>query len=320
LADTHHCPFCNVEVDEDMLVFGGTCPQCFGEIPGEEAATDPGEEVKAKQHAQDAKRLRRRMLLPVAMAFIMAITILTTALALLFWPKPPMAMLDLDDDKYAMLDVDYDVAVEAPVADPKAARGGKRGAGKLPASNSPAPKTGISGFKLDPNGLGADLDPLASGQTGPGNSTVRAGTRGSSNTDLTVDAAPTTHGNSNIGGGGLFDDSVGNATITRSKGEGVRLTDDNAIIQMVQKVMRDELKRLKTCYTDQLKVDETLQGAWVLNFTVAASGKTKEVSIAAKDAENTALEQCMAKKMNTWEFQPIKADLPVRKTVTFRPS
>jgi len=107
---------------------------------------------------------------------------------------------------------------------------------------------------------------------------------------------------------------------TRSKGEGVRLTDDNAIIQMVQKVMRDELKRLKTCYTDQLKVDETLQGAWVLNFTVAASGKTKEVSIAAKDAENTALEQCMAKKMNTWEFQPIKADLPVRKTVTFRPS
>ena len=33
----------------DLLVFGGACPHCLIDIPGEEAPTDPGEELKKKQ-------------------------------------------------------------------------------------------------------------------------------------------------------------------------------------------------------------------------------------------------------------------------------
>ena len=36
------CPFCKAEITEDTARFGGHCPSCLIEIPGEEAATDPG--------------------------------------------------------------------------------------------------------------------------------------------------------------------------------------------------------------------------------------------------------------------------------------
>ena len=36
------CPFCKVQIDEEILIYGGTCPTCLIEIPGEESATDPG--------------------------------------------------------------------------------------------------------------------------------------------------------------------------------------------------------------------------------------------------------------------------------------
>lgn len=36
------CPFCKAQIDEEILLYGGTCPTCLIEIPGEESATDPG--------------------------------------------------------------------------------------------------------------------------------------------------------------------------------------------------------------------------------------------------------------------------------------
>ena len=54
------CPFCKGNVAEDILVYGGRCPQCLIEIPGEEAPTDPGEEVRAEQAAAAATAEKRR--------------------------------------------------------------------------------------------------------------------------------------------------------------------------------------------------------------------------------------------------------------------
>ena len=39
------CPFCGAGVDEDLIALGGICPRCFGEIPGEQTATDPGDDL-----------------------------------------------------------------------------------------------------------------------------------------------------------------------------------------------------------------------------------------------------------------------------------
>jgi len=98
------------------------------------------------------------------------------------------------------------------------------------------------------------------------------------------------------------------------------LVDDNAIIGMIQRVMKAELRKMKTCYTEQLEVDENLQGQWVLMFTIASNGNTKDVSVSAKQNTNADLELCMATKVKGWQFQPIKADMPVKKTVRYKPS
>ena len=36
------CPFCSTEISEELSLYGGHCPSCLIEIPGEEAITDPG--------------------------------------------------------------------------------------------------------------------------------------------------------------------------------------------------------------------------------------------------------------------------------------
>jgi hypothetical protein len=36
------CPFCQAAISEEMSLYGGHCPSCLIQIPGEEAATDPG--------------------------------------------------------------------------------------------------------------------------------------------------------------------------------------------------------------------------------------------------------------------------------------
>jgi len=48
------CPFCKESVDEAILEYGGRCPSCLIEIPGEDAPTDPGEVAKAAQEAEEA--------------------------------------------------------------------------------------------------------------------------------------------------------------------------------------------------------------------------------------------------------------------------
>lgn len=83
-----NCPFCGGEIDEDLERFGGPCPHCFGHIPGEEAATDPGEEVKAQQRAEDARRRKRQQQIPViAAALATAVVLLGVYLNL---QPPPM--------------------------------------------------------------------------------------------------------------------------------------------------------------------------------------------------------------------------------------
>jgi hypothetical protein len=67
------CPFCRESVDEDVLVNGGRCPSCLIEIPGEEAATDPGEDALARQVAET--EAARRSPLPMVAAAALAVIV-----------------------------------------------------------------------------------------------------------------------------------------------------------------------------------------------------------------------------------------------------
>lgn len=58
------CPFCGAEVAEDLVLYGGSCPACFNEIPGEEAPTNPGEQALANAEVE-AAAARKRSIWPV---------------------------------------------------------------------------------------------------------------------------------------------------------------------------------------------------------------------------------------------------------------
>ena len=53
INDPLNLPLCT---PQDLVTFGGTCPKCFAEIPGEEAATDPGADVRAAIERRAARR------------------------------------------------------------------------------------------------------------------------------------------------------------------------------------------------------------------------------------------------------------------------
>ena len=65
------CPFCGKGVERDILVNGGRCPHCLIEIPGEEAATNPGEGALAQQ-AAESRAARPRWPLALGFAALLA--------------------------------------------------------------------------------------------------------------------------------------------------------------------------------------------------------------------------------------------------------
>jgi hypothetical protein len=49
------CPFCSVEISEELSLYGGHCTHCLIEIPGEEAVTNPGVAATAEGSAVQGK-------------------------------------------------------------------------------------------------------------------------------------------------------------------------------------------------------------------------------------------------------------------------
>jgi hypothetical protein len=99
------CPFCGSSVSEDLVTYGGTCPKCFAEIPGEEAPTDPGIEVREAQDRRDRMwQLARTVASVSAMLAVVSCTG-AVAFALVLWPEPEVAdLLDFDTLDFPMPD------------------------------------------------------------------------------------------------------------------------------------------------------------------------------------------------------------------------
>ena len=116
------CPFCGNKVDDDLITFGGTCPRCFAEIPGEEAATDPGEDVKAAQARKDQMRATLRTVLPVLFVIpIIAVLGLAALYIGVFRPEPEVVLLDFDEgDDYPI----PELVAAAPEPEPEPANDG----------------------------------------------------------------------------------------------------------------------------------------------------------------------------------------------------
>ncbi len=100
------------------------------------------------------------------------------------------------------------------------------------------------------------------------------------------------------------------------------LVDDNAIVEMVKDTVKTELPKLRySCYEPLLRDDPVLQGSWLLHFTVQTDGSVAAVTASPNPGTvpSPALEQCLREQLQAWRFLPIRAELPVRKTIGFKP-
>lgn len=311
------CPFCGGEVAEELTTFGGTCPKCFVHIPGEEAATDPGDDVKAALEASDRARSKRRALMPVFAAIPVVLGLVGVAAWYLLRPVPTVDMLDFDlvDSTFvpeivAAPEPVEEAADEAPVTGSTARVGsGARPApdgGGLPASRLLAtPATGLSDGGLRASDLGTPTQGIRSSEE------VRSRASGVATGPASLSGGLSTGGS----GSGTLDFGL---DVTNERKAGV-LEDPEAIRQMIAERMSGQMQQLNSCYERQLKAEPGLSGRWRIRYTVGADGTVRDASVVGLNGANREFEQCMIGIMNRWRFGRIIRDQPVQRTVAFRP-
>lgn len=314
------CPFCGGEVSEQVVMYGGTCPHCFANIPGEEEATDPGEAVKQEQAVADRRRAQRRVFLPLLLAIPVAGAILAGSIWYALQPAPELAMLDFDDsDAYTF---DFQILADA---EPEA----QEEPSEDPAPTKQRPSTGSSGSSptkqagiVKPS-LSSSTDDFAddalegladAGKSSGGSLPSRRSGSADDDGDL-GNMAMNTLGSV----GDLGSPSAGPGPIRVSM-DLPPLSNEAEIRQMVTSTLKRYLPRLSACYSSARNARPDLEGNWVLIATVQTDGSVAGVSLTGVDVADDVLESCVVRQVERWRFQRITRSLPIRKTLPFRRS
>ncbi len=296
------CPFCKGNISADLIQFGGNCPHCLLEIPGEEAPTDPGLVARNKLAAEaalKAKSARSKNLVVTSIVLLFLGAIGGAA----FWQmqqEKAARTYEMPDELY-MPSLQEAVA-PAPEPTPEAPKGkekrkstgtasagtvatGSSASDALPplptsASVAAAPTTGSSGPKR------------ASGSTSTADASVTIAT--ATNLSLSTDATP--------------------AMAASSSGP---LSDETEIFNMIKQTMSRYNLQIQSCYNNRLKQLPDLAGGWKLSFTVQKNGTTRAVHVEEVNTKDAELEACMVKTVTSWKFAAIAYEQPVTKTIRF---
>ena len=281
-----HCPFCGTKIPENTLLYGGSCPKCFGEIPGEEAATDPGAEVRARQARSDNRRAAFKTIVPLLLVVPMLGVLMIVALGFVLWNRDPvLEPLDFDamdgGIEYEIVALP-DPAEEDPKVDPdagKVVRQPTPSAGpRTPAPAAPRPKAG--GIADPPKPQVVDTKKGLGGLSGLGSALDN------------------------------------NTNVQR---EGAEICEPEQIAQMVRKIMVKNQGTLGRCYTEAHERNPQLSGRWRAHFVIQKTGWPSEVSFTGRIMQDSAMEQCFAATVAKWKFDKICSTQEVNKTWKFSP-
>ncbi len=302
------CPFCKRNVANDLVLFGGNCPHCLLEIPGEEAPTDPGALAREKAQVQAAVKQRSNLIRNVILAFAGA-AMLSVVAVIGVW----QAQQEQEARTYEMPDDLYLPPLQeagVPSAQPEQVVETPTTPGRKAPPNviAAAPRTALPTEPIALPTLG-DLPVIGSPTPVAGSTQTSTGPKRSTSSDLgdaqIVLAAPTAAQPVLIG-----------TPITKSTAKGP-LSDETEIFEMIKQVMGRYQPQVQTCYYSRLKQIPDLAGGWKLSFVVAKDGATKGVKVAAVGTADADLESCIVRTISAWTFLPIIKDQPVTKTVRF---
>lgn len=304
------CPFCKGGVPADLLQFGGNCPRCLLEIPGEEAPTDPGAVARQKAAAEavvKAKSDRKRnalygVLAAFALAAVAGVVIVQAQ------QEKAARTYEMPDDLYMPplqeavaappAAADAAVAAATPGARPTKGRdGGAKGLtalGAAPNLGDPNIAAALAAGTPPPSGM---QQPISGPRGSTANATIDAPlamSTGVPNTTVAMDATP----------------------ITVSAGD-KPLSDESEVFAMIKQIMSRYNPQIQNCYNSRLKQVPDLAGGWKLSFAVQKDGSVKGVSVDPVGSHDTLLEACMAKTVAAWRFGRITYEQPVTKTIRF---
>lgn len=275
------CPFCHTGVDEELLLYGGSCPHCLLEIPGEEAPTDPGENGTVDPPEVVAHAAKKKQRTSLFIAGIVGLIVAVGGGIVL--TQPPA-------EEYAEMP---EIAINRDLS----------GHINLPAEEKPSD----DGADL----AGSDSTIRGAGSIAQNPSSTRPPVGGqvtASATEAPREAKPA----------GL-DDLIGmSAGVDPNAGlPGARvLTSDAEIQEMVTRNIGFKLTQIEACYNSRLKEQEDLAGTWQASWKITKSGTVSGVSVRGRGVTDATLESCIKNKIQKWTFQKINRDYPV--TIPFK--
>lgn len=295
------CPFCKGQIGENLLRFGGHCPHCLNEIPGEETATDPGAEARARAEAEAraaAARVQRRNRILSAVLLALVVSISGAWLALHETPKP----LVLDDTEVyiAPASAHENAQFEAMAA----AEAEKAKATQRRNTNHRSSQTTQS-------------DPASEN---PGE--ALASTAGPETAEPAA-PVPTLRPDGTINPDALNKSLLGpDIRGPSAKGlSGLELSSDDDIKNMVRSFLKTTgKKQLTQCYEARLKQNPGLSGRWNAIFVIEKEGMVKSASAEGLNVKDHDLELCLVQKMETWKFQAINHSVEMQTPLVFQGS
>lgn len=291
------CPFCKGTVAPDLLVNGGVCPLCLIEIPGEEAATNPGLAAVERQRQEEQAARRRRLPFLVGGTVLALLAVGTLGARFLMVEEP--AVLDLGEESFARvpLTAHQNVYVDEPETVEPVGTKRSGSSTKTASSGGSGAATPATGGQL-----------ASSASTSPGRAAISSGSGSISKQIEDVDPTQA------MGGGGL---QAGPSISVGSRGASEVLTDAAEIAEMTRRIVARNSRQLEDCYNDRLKADETLEGRWRVAFEIQKDGSAQKVEVVGLGRADAGLEACMADKVSRWRFQRIGSPQGVSKNYSF---
>lgn len=297
------CPFCKSQVSAELLRDGGACPHCLNDIPGEDAATDPGVALRAKEAAANAAAQRKRKITSIALAAAVLLSIAGGIGYTEYQRSLQYAVLELSfENEFFVVSPDELAQAEAEV---KAQEEAERVAlaantgGKKPKSGGKA----SGGGEYRP----PEEDALAQLDDG------RLNTNGSGGTTGGAPVAQTTMAPLKVGSG----PTVITGPSTAIKRDLPTLTNQAEIDKMVKTAMKRNMGQIKYCYESALRATPNLAGRWTFDFTINTDGTTQNISVKGETMRDAGFEACLASRVRNWAFQPIDKPQPVKFTLPF---
>ncbi len=289
------CPFCKGAISEDLASYGGRCPSCLIEIPGEEAPTNPGVDAQARQavEAQAAKASKRNRVV-FAAATLVLLGVTGGGAALFFGASAVVSDGGDDFEDFVMVPLDRHEDLDVPEEEnPEEIAAVNPGASNLPTSSSGS----------------------SSASTSSSSSSTSSSSEGSSQeASILGTGVKTTPSGSKLS----LDLGSGPTVAVASKGpEAITLTDSEEIRKMIQTVLKAGGSSLKSCYEAELKSGADLGGTWDIEFSLDDSGKAKAIEIIPRSSPNPQLEACMKSRVAGWSFQRIAQPTRIVKPFSF---